>query len=233
LSDPVERLNAALGSLGKNRRVLPLIIGSLLLPLGWGCNDDPTGPTDPFCSSQPASAIVTFEDANLQVEIRAALGIGAQEDLTCGLVSGLTTLEAPLAGIMILAGIENLATLTTLNLDGNSLFDISDLSGLTNLTALSLRNNSITNLGPLSGLTSLATLDLYNNLIIDISALRELTSLTLLNLGFNSILGDIQPLLDNTGLGASDTVDLTGTSVSCADVNALGAKGVAVTSDCV
>ena len=216
-----------------SRRVLLLVVGSLLLPLGWGCSDDPTGPVEPFCSSQPATAIVTFEDANLQVEIRAALGIGAQEDLTCGLVSGLTTLEAPLAGIMILAGIQNLTSLTTLDLDANSLFNISDLGGLTNLTDLSLRNNSITNLGPLSGLTSLATLDLYNNLITDISALRELTGLTFLNLSFNSILNDIQPLLDNTGLGASDSVDLTGTSVSCADVNALGAKGVAVTSDCV
>ena len=26
-----------------NHRILPLLLGSLLLLLGWGCNDDPTG----------------------------------------------------------------------------------------------------------------------------------------------------------------------------------------------
>jgi hypothetical protein len=39
-------------------------------------------------------------------------------------------------------------------------------------------------------------------------------------------------LLDNTGLGAGDTVDLRSTSVSCTDVAALQAKGVTVLSDC-
>ena len=34
-----------------NRRVLPLIIGSLLLPLGCGGNDEPTGPTGPSFST--------------------------------------------------------------------------------------------------------------------------------------------------------------------------------------
>ena len=45
-------------------------------------------------------------------------------------------------------------------------------------------------------------------------------------------LRNIQPLLDNTGLGAGDTVDLSVTSVSCTDVAALEGKGVTVTSDC-
>ena len=182
MSDPVERLNAALKGLGKNRRVLPLIIGSLLLPLGCGGDDDPTGPTgpsfstlsvttaslpnaaetlayhetlaaiggdgsytwsltvgslprglslatstsnitgtptgvsrtftvqvasgdgqtatqdltitvDPHCSSQRASAIVTFEDARLESMVRRKLGVGVQDDLTCGLISGLSRLE--------------------------------------------------------------------------------------------------------------------------------------------
>ncbi len=74
-------------------------MGSLLLLLGWGCNDDPTGPTDPFCSSQPASAIVTFEDANLEAQVRAALSVGAQEDLTCGLVSGVGVLRNNILGV--------------------------------------------------------------------------------------------------------------------------------------
>ena len=54
-----------------------------------------------------------------------------------------------------------------------------------------------------------------------------------LYLGNNPNLTDIQSLLDNTGLGAGDIVDLQFTSVSCSDVAALEAKGVTVLSDCL
>ncbi len=48
----------------------------------------------------------------------------------------------------------------------------------------------------------------------------------------NPDLTDIQPLLDNTGLGTGDSVLLMNTNVSCTDVATLEAKGVRVTSDC-
>ena len=232
----------------------------------------------PFCSSQPASAIPTFEDAILEAAIRAKLSVGAQDDLTCGLVSGLTVLDADSIGIISLAGVENLTNLTRLNLAGrkfrqqkliidisplsgltsltfltlfnnnvsdisslsgltgltfldlgqNSLTDISPLSGLTSLTVLDLRFNSITDLSPLSGLTSLTDLDLEGNSLTDISPLTGLTSLRVLGLGRNLNVSDIGPLLNNTGLGVGDNVDLRGTSVSCGDVAALEAKGVVV-----
>ena len=44
-------------------------------------------------------------------------------------------------------------------------------------------------------------------------------------------LSNIQPLLDNTGLGAGDIVYLQSTNVSCTDVAALRAR-VRVQSDC-
>ncbi len=141
-----------------------------------------------LCSDYPDYAIATFEDANLEAAIRAALSVGAQDDLTCGLISGLTDLTANNAGIASLVGIQNLTSLTFLALFANSITDISALSGLTSLTNLYLYNNPA--------------------------------------------LTDIQPLLDNTGLGAGDTVDLRSTNVSCADVAALQAKGVTVQSDC-
>ena len=47
-----------------------------------------------LCTDHPDAAITTFEDVNLEAAIRAALSVGAQEDLTCGLVSGLTDLDA-------------------------------------------------------------------------------------------------------------------------------------------
>ena len=74
------------------------------------------------------------------------------------------------------------------------------------------------------------------NSITDISALSGLTELggplRALTLSSNPDLSNIQPLLDNTGLGAEDTVFLDKTNVSCADVAALEAKGVTVVSDC-
>ncbi len=90
----------------------------------------------------------------------------------------------------------------------------------------------VADVSALSGLTSLPYLTLYNNSITDIRALSGLTSLGGLGLDTNPGLSNIQPLLDNTGLGAGDRVFLQLTSVSCTDVAALQAKGVTVFSDC-
>jgi len=240
-----------------NLRVLLLIIGSLLLPLGCG---GPTGPPvrlepSEFCGEHPDAAIATFEDANLEAAIRVALLVGPQEQLTCGLVSGLTRLDARWAEITSLVGIQNLksltllglgsnflitdigalsglTSLTELDLTSNSITDIGALSGLTSLTTLGLDGNSITDIGVLSGLTSLRFLLLASNSITDIGALSGLTSLTILDLANNPNLTNIQPLLDNTGLGTDDLVSLLSTSVSCTDVAALRANGVSVLSDC-
>jgi hypothetical protein len=43
-----------------NRRVLPLVVGSLILTVGCRGSDDPTGPEivdRPFCSGQPVTAV--------------------------------------------------------------------------------------------------------------------------------------------------------------------------------
>ena len=222
------------------RRVLPLLMGSLLLLLGCG---SPTGlqPSE-SCSGQPANAVVTFEDAGLEHAVSDAVErtrpssgfLEARDrlDLTCGRVSGLTLLDGHGSDrIGSLLGIQNLTSLQVLRLVGNSLTDISPLSGLKSLTRLELVSNQITDISPLSGLTRLTHLFLNENSITDISALSGLTRLTLIDLANNSIT-DIQPLLDNTGLGAGDTVNLWGTNVSCTDVAALEAKGVTVESDC-
>ena len=46
-----------------------------------------------LCGDHADAAIATFEDADLEVAIRAALSVGAQDDLTCGL---LAVVAAPL-----------------------------------------------------------------------------------------------------------------------------------------
>ncbi len=80
------------------------------------------------CSGQPDAAIATFEDANLEAAIRAALSLSAQDDLTCGLVSGLTELNASSAEIASLVGIQNLTSLTRLGLANNP--DLTDIQPL-------------------------------------------------------------------------------------------------------
>ena len=96
------------------------------------------------------------------------------------------------------------------------------------LTVLDAASAEIMSLLGVENLTNLETLSLPFNSITDISALRELTSLEFLNFSFNSDLSDIQPLLDNAGLGAGDLVHLGFTNVSCPDFRALRAKGVTV-----
>ena len=83
----------------------------------------------------------------------------------------------------------------------------------------------------LSGLTSLTRLELTGNQITDIGALKGLTSLTGLGLRFNADLSDIQPLPDNSGLGAGDRVELRFTRVLCSDAALLEAKGVMVNNE--
>ena len=87
-------------------------------------------------------------------------------------------------------------------------------------------------IGALSGLTNLTDLNIGSNSISDITAFGGLTNLSTLYLYYNASLSNIQPLLDNTGLGAGDEVYLTSTNVSCTDVALLEAKGVTVSSDC-
>ncbi len=101
------------------------------------------------------------------------------------------------------------------------------------MTELALDNNpDLSDIGALNGVTSLTSLRLQFNSITDISALSGLTNLSRLGLNNNPDLTDIQPLLDNTGLGTGDRVFLAGTNVSCADVASLEAKGVTVGHTC-
>ena len=165
-----------------------------------------------LCSDQSEDAIATFEDVNLEVRVRSALLISAQDNLTCRLVSELTLLiadarpdvsrsrrdgyafgpgveagsEYEYSEIEGLVGIQNLTSLTRLTLDFNSITDISALSGLTRLTSLTLNDNSITDIGALSGLTSLTRLHLSRNSITDFDPLSGLTNLTSLHLHENS-----------------------------------------------
>ena len=169
-------------------------------------NVPPTLQPGELCSDYSDASVATFEDANLEAAIRTALGVGGPDDLTCGLISGLTELTADGVSITSLVGIQNLTGLLGLHLTNNPITDLSPLSGLTNLTTINLNRGSefstdmATDISALSGLTNLLELRLNNTgNIPDLSPLSGLTGLTLLHL-FNNSITDISPLSGLTGL---------------------------------
>ncbi len=129
---------------------------------------------------------------------------------------------SPLAG---------LTKLTDLNVHTQEVSDLRPLRGLTNLIELRLAGNLFTDLSPLAGLTTLQNLELTGNSITDLSALSGLTNLSRLDLRYNPDLSNIQPLLNNSGIGAGDIVELRFTGVTCADQALLAAKGVEVRTE--
>ena len=156
-----------------------------------------------------------------------------------------------------LSPLSGLANLTYLSLDGNDIVNISPLSGLTNLTVLELSDNQIINISSISGLTKLVELYFYNDDIIDISSLSGLTNLTILHLSWNHIIdisplsgltkltsllvsgnqiSDISAIVNNTGIGSGDVINLTSNPLnvtSCDNlIPELVSRGTIVSHDC-
>ena len=121
--------------------------------------------------------------------VTAASGVFNADEVTPAHLAAITELDLSYYDITSLKSgdFSGLATLTELNLSGNSISNISPLSGLSTLTELNLSNNSISNISPLSGLTALTELNLSDNSISNIWPLSGLTALTELNLSNNSI----------------------------------------------
>ncbi len=134
----------------------------------------------------------------------------------------------PISDISAVAGLTNL---TFLDIWGTDISDISPVAGLTNLTTLGLGSNNISDISPVAGLTHLTGLYLLGNHITDISALSGLTRLKKLWLQRNNI-SDLSSLVENTGIGSGDEVDVSGNPLSYPSIHthipALQNRGVAV-----
>lgn len=153
-----------------------------------------------------------------------------------------------------LSPVRDMSQLEQLGASHNRISDLTPLTGLETLLRLELHDNDVTDLGPIAGLWTLQTLDVGRNTVPDLSPLTELDNLliiglerttvtdlsplidmvylTTLHLHDNRDLSDIQPLLDNSGVGRDDEVKLERTSVSCEDIESLRAKRATVTSNC-
>lgn len=151
-----------------------------------------------------------------------ALGSNRISDLgALSSLNRLTVLKLDNNQIRNLRDLSRLNRLTTLILQSNRISDIGALSGLTDLTTLDLTDNSIRgNVRDLGRLRNLQTLTLGSNSISDIDALSGLTDLQTLFLDSNRI-SQIQPLVDNTGLGEGDVVQLCGNRLNDISEDAL------------
>ncbi|MCY3704732.1 MAG: leucine-rich repeat domain-containing protein [Gammaproteobacteria bacterium] len=172
-------------------------------------------------------------------------------------LAGLTSMFALSFGenqVSDLSPVRNMSQLEQLGGSHNRISDLTPLAGLETLLRLELYNNDIADLDPIIGLWALQTLDVGRNTLSDLSALTELDNLliiglerttitdvsplidmiylTTLHLQDNRELSDIQPLLDNPGVGRDDEVKLERTAVSCEDIEMLRAKRATVTSNC-
>lgn len=151
-----------------------------------GCGSDDPVSVDPTEDDPDEVEVVEFTDALLEAQIRLALDVGDDEDITP----------------------ELMLTLEELNIDASDDFsgelsDISNLTGLEyaeNLTFLRFGYTSVTDLSPISDLESIEYLRFNNTAITDISLISGYTSLTYFNANTVTGLEDISPLAGNTGL---------------------------------
>ena len=202
----------------------------------------------------PEGAALTCGQVATVTELEAT-GAGIESLAGIETLTGATRLDLGDNSISDLGPLASLPGLTSIWLGGNQIRDVTPLSGLTGLTFLGLRGNQITDIGPLRSLTAMVDLNITFNQISDLSALESMTELTTLRLYNNPItdiralegltklhevhlhdlptLSDIQPLLDNPGVGEGDQFPLFNSGISCEDVAALRAKGVLAGSTCV
>lgn len=201
------------------------------------------------------SEIVDFPDPGLDSAVRYEIG-KPQGPICSSDLDGLETLSAS-EEITDISGLEYCVHLTWLNLTANQIRDVSPLAGLNGLRALHLSGNPIRDISPLAGLTELTELylascqitdlsplaammnlerlSLWRNQVSDISPLAGLTNMLDLQLSHN-LISDVYPLVENSGVGSGDTVDLVDNPLSATSctvhIPELQSRGVNITHDC-
>lgn len=138
------------------------------------------------------------------------IGILAEPNITD--VSGLTAINPFMFALLMtqtgsIDVITNYSNLQMLMVGECPITALPDFSGLTGLQLAGLNKNQLTDISGLAGNTSIQDLDLSRNQISDISALAFCTALLSLHL-YDNQLTDIQPLLDNTGIGGLESLNI-------------------------
>lgn len=191
------------------RGVAPVLLFSLLILFLLGL----------FLLASLADAPVTFEDQNLELEIRQHLNHYSKPIFRNQLLD-IHTLDLSDKSITDLSGIEHLRNLQALNLAHNHISDLSPLRTLRSLRSLDLQDNGIVDLDQVnfSNLSKLGLLELHldNNRILtpegvemrlsNLATLSTFRTLETLSLSQNHI-ADIAPLQNLSQLTALDLID--------------------------
>ena len=169
-------------------KTLRMLIISLILPAIFfaGCSDDTVSDNTPEPEPEPEVELVEIPDEKLLAQIRLALEIEDDVDITKDLMLELTTL--------------NVDASDDFSGDVSGINDLTGLEFALNLEYLRLSYTEVTDLSPISELENITYLRFNNTAITDISPISNFTNLTYFNANTVTGLTDISPLAGNTGL---------------------------------
>jgi Leucine-rich repeat (LRR) protein len=100
----------------------------------------------------------------------------------------------------------------------SNISDISPISDRINLKILNLSYNQISDISHLSALSNLVTVYLKSNQISDITALQYMTKIEKYKLQ-NNLIENIEPLVNNNGLGEGDVLTIYGNPLDSISIN--------------
>lgn len=197
----------------------------------------PTMGVDDVCADFSPDAEPAFASATFEAAVRAKLGIGPGDPMTCASVATIDSMRvAPSPGSLVLSlgGAQNLVGLDTLLVAGHAISDLAPLGSLPELSYLVASNNDvdddglvgigmaatlkhlevgfnpITDLAPVAGLDSLRVLRAPNTDVAVLTPVSGLTSLVELVVGGTDV-ADLSPI---AGLGALEILVAGNTNIS-------------------
>ena len=145
-----------------------------------------------FPPTAPAQ-IVNIPDAGLRAAINDALDKAPNATIAADEMATLTYLNGDNDSIRDLKGLEAAVNLRDMDIRHNLISDLSPLAGLIQLRHINLEDNVISDLSPLAGLVNLEGLHVHHNLISDLSPIQGLSNLRNLNISHN-VVTDLSPV---------------------------------------
>ena len=119
-----------------------------------------------------------FRDPALRAAVQRELGIESGAPITSDDLAGLTTLNVEREGIRDLTGLELAVNLERLDMAYNDVSDLSPLAGLDGLRFLyATDNDDLRDISPLRGATGLEEIFLGSSPVVDYAPLADLTEL--------------------------------------------------------
>ena len=132
-------------------------------------------------------------------------------------LNALNFLDANTNSITSIAPLAGKTQLAVLDLSGNQIADLSPVDwAVLPLDHLNLRVNLITSIAPLQALTRIGDLDVSYNRISDAGPISGLHTLTAFAIR-NNLLSSLKPLVDNSGLGSGDSINIQQNCLSESD----------------